>query len=109
MADINNVVLSGRLTNDPELHYINKGNNSEKVAVCRFTVATEDPFGKKSYIPIIIWRNYAEAVANYLIKGQEATVTGKVQSRQDKEKKRTFIELHASEVKYGPKPTQSEL
>jgi single-stranded DNA-binding protein len=58
---------------------------------------------------VIVWRNYAEAVANFLKKGQEATVTGKIQSRQDKERKRTFIELHANEVKYGPKPNQAEL
>jgi single-stranded DNA-binding protein len=108
VADTNNVVLSGRLTDHPELHYIKKGSGNQ-VAVCRFTLATEDPFGKVSYIPVIVWRNYAEAVANFLERGQEATVTAKIQSRQDKETKRTFIELHASEVKCGPKPNQSDL
>ncbi|OIJ09476.1 hypothetical protein BKP35_16345 [Anaerobacillus arseniciselenatis] len=98
---MNNIVLSGRLTADPELKYIDKGQS--KVAVCRFFLATEDPYGKTSFIPIIVWRNYAEAVANYLTKGQEATVVGKIQSRQDKENNRTFIEIYANEVKYGPK------
>lgn len=102
MADINNVVLSGRLTDEPQLHYINR--NGESIAVCRFVLATEDGHGRTSFIPVIIWRNYAEAVANYVSKGQEVTVVGKLQSRQDKEKTRTFIEIHAQEVKYGAKP-----
>lgn len=106
MADINNIVLSGRLTADPELHYIEKGQ--AQVAVCRFFLATEDPYGKTSFIPVIVWRNYAESVANYLSKGQEATIVGKIQSRQDKESKRTFIEIYANEVKYGPKVSEKQ-
>jgi len=102
MADINTIALSGRLTNEPDLHYINRNENS--VAVCRFVLATTDPHKRTSFIPIIVWRNYAEAVANYVSKGQAVTVVGKIQSRQHKEKTRTFIEIHASEIKYGNKP-----
>lgn len=102
MADINSVVLSGRLTDEPKLHYVQR-NTDESVAVCRFVLATEDTYGRTSFIPVIIWRHYAEAVANYVSKGQEVIVVGKIQSRQDKEKTRTFIEIHAQEVKFGAK------
>lgn len=98
------MVLSGRLTDEPKLHYIKK-SNGENIAVCNFILATEDVHGRTSFIPVLVWRNYGESVANYVSKGQEVTVIGKIQSRENKEKTRTFIEIHASEVKYGAKPS----
>ncbi|WP_332633582.1 MULTISPECIES: single-stranded DNA-binding protein [Halalkalibacter] len=102
MSDINNLVLSGRLTDDPQLYYVKKGN--EQVPVCNFSVASEDKFGRTSFIPVIVWRNYGESVANYLEKGQEVIVSGAIYSRKDKKTGRTFVEVHANEVKYGNKP-----
>ncbi|MEC2074279.1 single-stranded DNA-binding protein [Alkalihalophilus marmarensis] len=102
MADINQLVLSGRLTSDPQLHYINR--NNEKVAVCNFSIASEDPHGRTSFISIIVWRQYGEAAANYLESGQDVTIVGKLYSRKDPKSSRTFIEVHASEIKYGNKP-----
>ena len=101
MSDINTVVLSGRLTADPKLHYVKKGN--EQVPVCNFSIASEDKYGRTSFIPVIVWRNYGESVANYIEKGQEVIVSGSIYSRHDAKTSRTFIELHANEVKYGNK------
>lgn len=77
---INNSVLVGRLTRDPELRYTASG-----VAVARFTLAVDRPFtgqdGKRGtdFIPCVVWRKQAENVANYLKKGSMAGVTGRIQ------------------------------
>ncbi len=104
MIDINRVVLSGRLVADPTLHYTEK-----QIAVCQFTIASSREYESKQgtdFIPIIVWRNYAERCANNLEKGQEVFVEGKLHSRTANHKgsTRTFIEVHANQVKFGAKP-----
>ncbi|MCM3715481.1 single-stranded DNA-binding protein [Alkalihalobacillus oceani] len=99
-TDLNQIVISGRLTQEPVLHYVAKGEN--KIPVANFSIAT-DNFGKTSYIPIIVWQNYAESCANYLEKGQEVFVTGRLYSRVDTKSKRSFLEVHATLIKFGNK------
>ena len=78
---INNVVLIGRLTKDPELKYTQTG-----IATTRFTLAVNRPFknqngeNKADFINIQVWRKQAENVANYLKKGSLAGVTGRIQT-----------------------------
>lgn len=106
--DINRIILSGRLTKDPELRYTPNG-----IAVCNFTLATDRPFtnaqGKREtdFHTIIVWRQQAETVANYLRKGQEATVDGRLQNRsyQNNEGRNvTVTEIIAENVKFGQLP-----
>ena len=70
---INNVVLVGRLTKDPELRYTPSG-----VGVATFTLAVNRMFANQSgeresdFINCVVWRKPAENVANYLKKGSLA-------------------------------------
>ncbi|PYZ91783.1 single-stranded DNA-binding protein [Salipaludibacillus keqinensis] len=91
---INRVVLVGRLTKDPELRYTANG-----IAVASFTLAVNRPFsnaqGQKEadFINIVVWRKQAENVANFLKKGSQAGVDGRIQTRSfdNNEGRRVFM------------------
>jgi single-strand DNA-binding protein len=84
MADINSVVLVGRLTRDAELKYTAGGQ-----AVCKFSVAVnrrkkngdqwED---EANYFDIVLWGRQGEALNQYLLKGKSVGVEGEL--RQDR-------------------------
>ena len=63
---INNVVLVGRLTKDPDLRYTGNGT-----AVATFTLAVNRNFTNQTgdreadFINCVIWRKSAETLANY--------------------------------------------
>lgn len=80
---LNQVVLIGRLTHDPELRYTAGGG----VAVTTFTLAVNRPFTNQQgereadFIKIVTWRKLAENCASYLKKGQMAAAAGRLQVR----------------------------
>jgi single-strand DNA-binding protein len=101
---INRVVLIGRLTKDPELRYTPSG-----VAVATFTLAVERQFkngqGEKEadFINIVAWRQLAELCANYLKKGSQIGLEGRLQTRSydNKEGKRVYVtEVVADNVQF---------
>lgn len=79
---INNVVLVGRLTKDPDLKYTGNGT-----AVATFTLAVNRNFTNQSgereadFINCVIWRKPAETLTNYAKKGVLIGVTGRIQTR----------------------------
>lgn len=87
---MNNVVLIGRLTKDPELRYIpNSGT-----PVANFSLAVDKQLSKEKkeefeskgeptadFINIVVWNKAAENCANYLAKGLKVAVQGRLQSR----------------------------
>lgn len=112
---INNVVLVGRLTKDIELRYTQTG-----IVVARFTLAVNRAFsnqkGEKEadFISCIAWRKQAENLANYMRKGNQIGVVGRIQtgSYDDKDGKRVYTtEVVADAIQFleaktaGPSPT----
>lgn len=91
---INNVVLVGRLTKDPDLRYTASGT-----AVATFTLAVNRNFtnqdGKREadFINCVIWRKSAETLANYAQKGTLIGITGRVQTRnyENQEGQRVYV------------------
>lgn len=79
---INNVVLVGRLTKDPDLRYTANGTG-----VATFTLAVNRNFTNQSgnreadFINCVIWRKSAETLATYAKKGVLLGVTGRIQTR----------------------------
>ena len=77
---MNNVVLVGRLTKDPELRYI-PGSGT---AVATFTMAIDRDYKNKDgsvttdFIPVEIMGKPAEFVANYITKGRLVGVQGSI-------------------------------
>lgn len=100
---LNRVVLIGRLTKDPELRYTPNG-----IAVTQFTLAVERPYKNDrekeiDYIPVVTWRQSAEACANYLKKGRLTAVEGRIQIRNydNNEGKRVYVtEVLADNVRF---------
>jgi len=101
---MNNVVLIGRLVRDPEMRYTASGT-----AVTTFTLAVDRPFsnnkGEKEadFIPIVVWRQLAEACANHLSKGRLAAVQGRIQTRQyenNEGRKVNAVEVVADTVRF---------
>ena len=110
---MNRVVLIGRLTRDPELRYTS-GNNA---AVCNFTIAVDRGFTGQSgdreadFIPIVVWNKQAENVKNYLTKGSQVAVEGRIQVRNYDDQngqKRYVTEVIANNVEFlGSKNSSS--
>ena len=79
---INNVVLVGRLTRDPELRYTPAG-----AAVANFTVAVDRNFTNQNgqreadFISCVMWRKSAENFANFTHKGSLVGIEGRIQTR----------------------------
>lgn len=102
---LNNVVLMGRLTADPELRHTPNG-----IAVTSFTLAVGRSYSKAGseratdFIDIVAWRNTAEFVSRYFTKGQLVAVEGSIQTRtyQDKDgNNRKAFEIVASNVHFA--------
>ncbi|MFB0840979.1 single-stranded DNA-binding protein [Paenibacillus oleatilyticus] len=100
---LNRTILIGRLTKDPELRHTSNGT-----ATTSFTIAVDRPFqtnGKKEadFIPVVTWRQTAEACANYLSKGKLVAVEGRIQIRnyENNEGRRVYVtEVVADNVRF---------
>jgi single-strand DNA-binding protein len=102
MAGLNNVVLIGNLTKDPELRYTPSGL---PVATLRLAVnrnfTNQQGEIETDYFNIIVWRNQAEKCAEYLSKGRQVAITGRLQSRSwegNDGQKRFVVEVVADRV-----------
>ena len=100
---LNRVVLTGRLTKDPDLKYTQSG-----VAVCNFTVAVDRPFktngqNEADFINCVVWRKPAENLANYMSKGSMIGADGRLQTRtyQNQNDQTVFVtEVVADSVQF---------
>lgn len=101
-ADINVVVLVGRLTRDCEVKSTPQGTS-----VCRFSIAvnrrkrTGDKWEDEvSYIDIVVWGKSAETLSSYLTKGRQVSVQGELRQNRWEQNGQTHsrIEVVASSV-----------
>ena len=107
---INNVVIMGRLTKDPELKTTQSG-----LSVVSFTVAVERKFQKSGerqadFRNVVAWRQTAEFVEKYFTKGSMIAVQGSIQTRKYEDKngnKRTAVEIVADNVSFCGFKTES--
>ena len=106
---MNNVVLIGRLTKDPETRY------SGETAVTTFTLAVDRPMSKDKtadFIRIVTFGKTAELCEKYLAKGRQVAIQGRIQtgSYEDKDGKRVYTtDVIADRVQFlGGKPEQRE-
>lgn len=106
---LNRIILIGRLTRDPELRYSPTGT-----AVAGFTLAVDRSFGREKetdFIPVVTFKQTAEACANYLRKGRLAAVEGRIQTRnyENNEGRRIYVtEVVADNVRFLEKAEQNE-
>jgi len=81
MANLNRIILIGRLTADPEARYTVDGTPMTKfrLAVSRFQ--REGAPQATDFINIVTWRRLAEICGQYLRKGSLVLVEGRIQVR----------------------------
>lgn len=102
--DLNKVMIIGHLGRDPEMRYTPSGR-----PVTTFTVATNrtwnttdgERHNETEWFNVVAWGNLAEICKQYLSKGQQVYVEGRLQTRRwdDAENiKRTSVEIVASEM-----------
>ena len=102
---LNKVILIGRLGRDPETRFMANGE-----AVCNFSVATSEKYTDKNgqrqeateWHNVTMYRKLAEIAGQYLTKGSQVYLEGKIQSRKYQGKagiERTAYEIIANEMK----------
>ena len=108
---MNKAILMGRLTRDPELR-----TTSNNVSVSTFTLAidrtykTRDGERLTDFIPIVVWRQNADFVHRYFVKGQRMLGVGSIQPRSyvdQSGQKRYVTEVVADEVYFADSKRES--
>lgn len=107
MAGINKAILIGRLGSDPEVRYTPSGD-----AVANFSIATSEEWKDKNsgekmerteWHRIVAWRRLGEICGEYLSKGRQVYVEGRIQTRSWEDKngvKRYTTEIVATDVQF---------
>ena len=96
---MNRVLLTGRLTRDPELRTTAGGK-----AVAQFSVASHEYVAgkeKSEFHTVVAWDRLAETCGRYLGKGQQVAIEGRLQTRSwddDQGKRHWKTEIVASSV-----------
>jgi single-strand DNA-binding protein len=97
---VNKVLLTGRLTRDPEMRSLASGKS-----VTQFSVATNEYVGggkeKAEYHNVVTWDRLAEICGQYLGKGQQVAIDGRIQTRSwddDQGKRHWKTEIVAGHV-----------
>jgi single-strand DNA-binding protein len=101
---LNKVQIIGHLGKDPEMRYTPSGRpvTTFSVAVSRsWNSADGERHAETEWFNVVAWGNLAEICKQYLVKGQQVYVEGRLQTRRwdDKEgQKHTSVEIVANEM-----------
>ena len=109
---MNRAMLVGRLTAKPELRY-----TPSNVPTTRFSVAINRTFAnaqgerETDFINVVVWRKQAENVCNYLNKGSQVAIEGRLQTNNYTDKdgnKRYSMDVVADNVQFLESKAQSQ-
>ncbi len=108
---LNKAILMGRLVHNPELKITPGGT-----FVCPFTIAVNRPYSRDKetqtdFIDVVAWRQSAEFVNKYFVKGSMIVVDGTIQTRTYEDRngnKRKAVEVVANHVEFGESRKSSE-
>lgn len=102
MASVNKVILVGNLGQDPEVRYTQNG-----AAVANFSIATSESWtdkqtgqktSKTEWHRIVAWNKLGEICGEYLHKGKQVYVEGKLETRKWRDEK-AGVDRYTTEVK----------
>jgi len=106
MASLNKVLLMGNLTRPPELRYTPSGAAvaDMRLAVSRnYTTQSGEKRDETAFLTVIAWGKTAENCSEYLDKGSQILVEGRIQTRDWEGKdgqKRSATEIVAERVQF---------
>lgn len=106
---INQVILMGRLTRDPEQRTTPSGRTVVSFSIAVDRVGQDD---QVDFFDVTAWEKLGELVMQYLAKGRRVLVQGRLRqdSWEDKEtgKRRSRVEVTASDVTFLDGPTSGQ-
>lgn len=106
MASLNKVQIIGRLGQDPEMRFTANGRavSTLNVAVNRsYTTQDGERHEETEWVRVVAWQKLAELASQYLSKGRQVYVEGRLQTRQweDKEGQRRYTtEVIAQDIQF---------
>lgn len=113
MVSINKITLMGNVGADPEIHQFTDGT-----IAARFKIATNESYTAKNgervtnteWHPVVVRRNLARVVEQYIRKGSEILVEGKLTHRSYEKNGETkyITEVEVTELQLGRKRTNTE-
>lgn len=101
MPSFNKIQIVGHLGRDPQLRFTPQGT-----AVCDFSVATSEKRGTEesvTWFKVTVWGKQAEVANEYLAKGRQVYVEGKLRQEEYTDKdgnKRTNLVVNATDVQF---------
>lgn len=110
MSDLNKWIGSGRVTRDTELRHLPNGTAVADVGMCSnrtyFDKNKNEKVEEPTFTDVTLWGKQAETLAQYLTKGTQITVVGrlKFETWETDGQKRSKLKVVAEEVNLGAKP-----
>ena len=110
MASLNKVLLIGNLTRPPELRYTPNGTpvSDLRLAINRsYSTQGGERRQETHFFTVVVWGKQAESCGEYLDKGSQVMVEGRLQTREWETKdgqKRNVVEVVAERVQFLGRP-----
>lgn len=108
--NVNKVILVGRLTRDPEVKTTPSGQTVATIGIATGRTWTDKQGQKQEkteFHNVIMWGRTAEVAGQYLVKGQEIFVEGRLESRRYTGKdgvERKVTDIVTESFQFGSKP-----
>lgn len=107
MSDLNEVIVSGRLTRDSELRYTPNGTAVTDVIIASNRIWSKDSDRQEetTFVDVTIWGKQAESLNEYLVKGRHIMVVGRLKLNKwetDDGAKRSKLTMIAEKINLTP-------
>ena len=113
MAGLNKIMVIGNLGTDPEMRYLPSGDpvTSFRLAVSRtYTTSDGERRDETEWFTVVAWRRLAELCNQYLSKGRQTYVEGRMRSRswEGQDGQTRFVnEIVANQVVFLGRPSEA--
>lgn len=107
MSDLNEVVISGRLTRDSELRFTPSGTPVTDVVIASNRIWSKDSDRQEetTFVDVTIWGKQAESLNQYLVKGRHLMVVGRLKLNKwetEEGDKRSKLTMVAEKINLTP-------
>lgn len=107
MSDLNEVVISGRLTRDSELRHTPNGTAVTDIIIASNRIWSKDADRQEetTFVDVTIWGKQAESLHAYLVKGRHIMVVGRLKLNKwetEEGAKRSKLTMVAEKINLTP-------
>ena len=107
MSDLNEVIVSGRLTRDSELRHTPNGTAVTDVIVASNRIWSKDSDRQEetTFVDVTIWGRQAESLQEYLVKGRHIMIVGRLKLNKwetEQGDKRSKLTMVAEKINLTP-------